>query len=61
MQKPQLQKGKSFGNRKSPCHWNESNIQGLIILNKWKAQLCLLREKVFESRTIFNGIFHQFY
>ena len=30
----------------------------LLLLNKWKDQLCLLREEVFESRTIFYGIFH---
>ena len=61
MQKSQLKKGKSFANRKAPAIGKKSNNQGLNFLKKWKDQLCLLREEVFEGRTIFNGIFHQFY
>ena len=60
MQKSQLKKGKSFANRKAPAIGKNPITRGLI-LKKWKDQLCLLREKVFESRTIFYGIFHQFY
>ena len=56
MQKSQLKKGKSFANRKAPAIGKKSNNQGLNLLKKWKDQLCLLREKVFESRTIFYGI-----